>query len=98
MNIEERICIRHEPEHIFYFKSIQHNMITLLYRAVKVIDKPHRALRDGSSSRRIPGNELPGYDHLVATRRANAHAVHSLRKRWGLELTSPHRSVLPVDA
>jgi hypothetical protein len=65
---------------------------TQIYRVVLIrcgTDQTHRALRDGSVIRSIPGNELPGIDHIVATRRAKAHAGVAAQK-MGTGLTS-HR-------
>lgn len=49
----------------------------------------HRTLRDGSSLAIIPGNELPGYDHIVPTGHdkkntaPNSKGMRNCRTRYG---------------
>ena len=38
-------------------------------------NRSHRTLRGGSSLRIVPGNKLPGYDHLVPTGRSSSQTM-----------------------
>jgi len=45
----------------------------------------HRTLRDGSSLAMIPGNELPGYDHIVPTGLVTRTSDKNPKDRLGAE-------------